>query len=166
MYVCRVCEDAKPRLQYNCVRHEGSGAHKNNLLRFRSRQAEAAVAAQPAAREQRPLDAAISDDGIRHLLSSLTGGAVAPYPLAARNNSPPPDIGLNWNLMEANNEGNLSLSADQQAVAQIAEGILGRFDELPMSDDEFEERSEGEEEAQNEPEVAGTVVPLSNSFCN
>ncbi|KAJ7869102.1 hypothetical protein B0H14DRAFT_3083946 [Mycena olivaceomarginata] len=57
--------------------------------------------------------------------------------------------------MEANGEGDLSLSADQQAVASIAEAILECFADLPMSDNEFEERSDDEEAPSNEPEVAG-----------
>ncbi|KAJ7145018.1 hypothetical protein C8R46DRAFT_1232351 [Mycena filopes] len=101
-------------------------------------------------------EADIADAGIRNLLSSLTGGVIAPYPAAVRDNSPAPDFGIDWNLMEANNEGNLAPSADQQAVAAISQGILERFDELPRSDDEFEERSDEEPEVVNEPHIADT----------
>ncbi|KAJ7927083.1 hypothetical protein B0H13DRAFT_2312862 [Mycena leptocephala] len=85
--------------------------------------------------------------------------SVAPYPAAVRNNSPPPEFGTDWNVMEANNEGNLSLSADQQAVASLSQAILERFDDLPMSDDEFDEHSDEEPELPNEPEVSAIPEP-------
>jgi hypothetical protein len=115
--------------------------------------------AEPAANV--PTEADIAQDGLRHLLSSLARGEVQPYPAAANQNILYPDsppragIGINWNLMEANNEGDLAMSADERAVAFIAGNILERFD-LPTSDDELEERSDAEDsQSENEPEVAG-----------
>jgi hypothetical protein len=126
--------------------------------------------ADPTVPDSQPLnDATIADDALRHLLSSLTGGVVGPYPVAERNNSPSPDFGIDWNMMEANNEGNLSLSADQEAVASLSLAILERFDELPMSDDEVDERSDEETELPDEPEVAGMrsiVLSLSCTYLN
>ncbi|KAJ6614166.1 hypothetical protein B0H10DRAFT_176928 [Mycena sp. CBHHK59/15] len=57
--------------------------------------------------------------------------------------------------MEARDEGHLSMSVEQQAVALISQGILERFDNLPASDEEYDERSDTQSEPGNEPEVAG-----------
>jgi hypothetical protein len=57
--------------------------------------------------------------------------------------------------MDANDEGNLAMSADDRGIAFIAHQILDRYD-LPVSDDEFEERSDAEEsQSEHEPEVIG-----------
>ncbi|KAF7358543.1 hypothetical protein MVEN_00905200 [Mycena venus] len=90
----------------------------------------------------------------------MAGEDVRPYPEAAyQNPDSPPGVGINWNLMEANNEGDFALSADERAVAFIAGTILERFD-LPHSDDEFEERSDAENsESENEPEVVDVQEP-------
>jgi hypothetical protein len=89
-------------------------------------------------------------------MASVAGKDVRPYPEAAyQNPDSPPGVGINWNLMEANNEGDLAMSADERAVAFIAGTVLERFD-LPHSDDEFEEHSDIEDsESKNEPEVIG-----------
>lgn len=152
-FVCTLCHDGRAHSLYHRTRHEQSGTHDANLKHFLSTQANA----EPEPAQPQAQDKEIADDALRHLLSALTGGTVAPYPEAARNDSPPPDIGINWHLMEANDEGNLSLSADQQAVASIAEAMLERISDLPMSDDELEERSDDEEPPANEPEVAGSI---------
>ncbi|KAJ7124727.1 hypothetical protein C8R43DRAFT_898835 [Mycena crocata] len=56
--------------------------------------------------------------------------------------------------MEANREGNLAQSADEKAVAFVAKSILDRYQEVPLSDDELDERSDAEEsQSENEPEV-------------
>ncbi|KAJ7290654.1 hypothetical protein C8J57DRAFT_1213292 [Mycena rebaudengoi] len=96
-----------------------------------------------------------TDDATRHLLSALTGNAVGPYPAqepggdttSSTNHSPPPcpDLGIDWNLIEANDDADIPLTLEQQAVASIARGILERIDDLPMSDEEYEERSEDED---------------------
>ncbi|KAJ7929641.1 hypothetical protein B0H13DRAFT_2228460 [Mycena leptocephala] len=88
----------------------------------------------------------------------MAGDGALPYPATAYTNSesppsPPPGPRINWNLMEANDEGNLAMSADDRSVAFIAHQILDRYD-LPVSDDEFEERSDAEEsQSEHEPEV-------------
>ncbi|KAJ7165304.1 hypothetical protein C8R46DRAFT_1277444 [Mycena filopes] len=92
----------------------------------------------------------MSDDGLRHLLSSLSHGVVAPYPDAAAN-EPPPGVSINWKLMEATGDEDLSLSTDEQAISA---SILERYTELPLFDDKFEEHSNDEEQAPNEPEVS------------
>ncbi|KAJ7659052.1 hypothetical protein DFH06DRAFT_906935, partial [Mycena polygramma] len=63
-------------------------------------------------------------------------------------------IGINWNLMEANEDAHLSFSADEEAVASLAEAILERFDDPGMSEDEFEERSDDEQPVPDEPKVS------------
>ncbi|KAF8187836.1 hypothetical protein K438DRAFT_1907474 [Mycena galopus ATCC 62051] len=65
--------------------------------------------------------------------------------------------------MEANDEGHLSFSAEQQAVASIAEAILESYGDLPISDDEFEERSDNEEPIPDEPQVAENTSEESHS---
>ncbi|KAJ7938880.1 hypothetical protein B0H13DRAFT_2301084 [Mycena leptocephala] len=92
----------------------------------------------------------------------MAGGSTQAYPTGAhqdRPQSPPRGLGINWNLMEANNEGDLAMSADERAVAFIAGTILDRFD-LPQSDDEFEERSNSEgSQSDNEPDVIDVQEP-------
>jgi hypothetical protein len=154
MFMCAVCNDGSARRGYNLSRHEETDAHKSNVAHLSS-----ATIIQTEPEPSNRQDQQIPDDALRHLLSSLTRGTVAPYPEASTD-SPPPHSGINWNLMEANGEGDLSLSADQQAVASIAEAILERFADLPMSDDEFEERSDDEEAPSNEPEVAGIELQI------
>ncbi|KAJ7312336.1 hypothetical protein DFH08DRAFT_822382 [Mycena albidolilacea] len=149
MFMCTVCNDGRTRRGYNLSRHEETDAHKSNVVHLSS-----ATITQTKPEPSNHQYQQIPDDALRHLLSSLTRGTVAPYPEASTD-SPPTHSGINWNLMEANSEGNLSLSADQQAVASIAEAILARFADLPMSDDEFAEWSDDEETPSNEPEVAG-----------
>ncbi|KAF7362836.1 hypothetical protein MVEN_00633400 [Mycena venus] len=160
---CVVCRDGIPRnSDSERKRHEQRASHKSLLEEFSTRQA--ASEAERAANV--PTEADIAQDGLRHLLSSLARGEVQPYPAAANQNILHPDsplragIGINWNLMEANNEGDLSMSADEQAVAFIAGNILERFD-LPASDDELEERSDAEDsQSEDEPEVAGMTDSL------
>ncbi|KAJ7823425.1 hypothetical protein B0H14DRAFT_2597923 [Mycena olivaceomarginata] len=149
MFMCAVCNDGRACRGYNLSQHEEADAHKNNVVHLSS-----ATITQTEPEPSNRQDQQIPDNALRHLLSSLTRGTVTPYPEASTD-SPPPHSGINWNLMEANGEGDLSLSADQQAVASIAEAILERFADLPMSDDKFEERSDDEEAPSNEPEVAG-----------
>ncbi|KAJ7829889.1 hypothetical protein B0H14DRAFT_2593756 [Mycena olivaceomarginata] len=98
-------------------------------------------------------------------MASVAGKDVRPYPEAAyQNPDSPPGVGINWNLMEANNEGDLAMSGDERAVAFIAGTILERFD-LPHSDDEFKEHYDVEDsESENEPEVINVQEPgLSDS---
>ncbi|KAF8192221.1 hypothetical protein K438DRAFT_1762221 [Mycena galopus ATCC 62051] len=135
MYICNVCQDGRQRNDYHLARHENTSSHQANLAHFHF-QLQGPVQ-QPE--QAQPQDGHIPDDALRSLLSSLTGGVTAPYPEAARNGSPPPRSGIDWNLMEANDEGHLSFSAEQQAVASIAEAILESYGDLPISDDEFEE---------------------------
>ncbi|KAJ7157732.1 hypothetical protein C8R46DRAFT_1355172 [Mycena filopes] len=158
MFMCTICNDGRPRHDYNRRRHEDTDAHKNHMAHLSESAAGSTEPDLPA-----PQDKQIPDDALRHLLSALTGGSVPPYPEASAD-SPPPHSGINWNLMEANGEGDFAMSADQQAVASISEAILGRFAELPMSDDEFEERSDSEEPTSNEPEVAGQGDPSTEDL--
>ncbi|KAJ7135127.1 hypothetical protein C8R46DRAFT_1362251, partial [Mycena filopes] len=148
LFLCQVCQDGRARAAGHRSRHEATAAHQSLLPSFLAR---SAPSEDPA--PTHPGDRIMSDDGLRHLLSSLSHGVVAPYPDAAAN-EPPPGVGINWNLMEATGDGDLSLSADEQAVASISAAILERYTELPLSDDEFEERSDDEEQAPNEPEVS------------
>ncbi|KAF7335506.1 hypothetical protein MVEN_02204400 [Mycena venus] len=154
---CVVCRDGIPRnSDSEHKRHKQRASHKSLLEELSTRQA--ASEAERAANV--PTEADIAQDGLRHLLLSLARGEVQPYPAAANQNILHPDsppragIGINWDLMEANHEGDLSMSADERAVAFIAGNILERFD-LPASDDELEERSDAEDsQSEDEPEVA------------
>ncbi|KAJ6569397.1 hypothetical protein B0H19DRAFT_1257049 [Mycena capillaripes] len=88
----------------------------------------------------------------------MAGGGTQPYAYQSPE-SPPPTSFINWNLMEANNEGDLSMSADDRAVAFIAGTILDRFN-LPSSDDEFDERSDADDsQSETEPEVVDVPEP-------
>ncbi|KAK7037199.1 hypothetical protein R3P38DRAFT_3481335 [Favolaschia claudopus] len=143
MYLCNVCQDGRQRLEYNCSRHETTVTHQDNLQRFRRSSEKTFVQNQN-----------IVNDGLRNLLSSMTGGIVPPYSSSAQSeNSASSSLGIDWHLMEANDDGNLSLSADQQAVATLAETILQHLDDLPESDEEQDERSEDDEDTVNEPEL-------------
>ncbi|KAK6992397.1 hypothetical protein R3P38DRAFT_2570511 [Favolaschia claudopus] len=156
MYMCNVCRDGRQRLEYNCSRHETS-AHQNNLQLFRRSSESHLAASSTPAPDTFVQNQNIVSDGLRNLLSSMTGGIVPPYSSSAQNeNSGSSSPGIDWHLMEANDDGNLSLSADQQAVATLAETILQHLDDLPESDEEQDERSEDDEET-NEPEVSTSV---------
>jgi hypothetical protein len=153
--ICVICRDGIARnSEYLRKRHEQSINHRELLEVFRARQAtsEARTADEISEKD-------VVGDGLRHLLASLAGEGVQPYPIYKDPESPPaPRIGINWNLMEANNEGDLAMSAEERAVAAIAGTILERFD-LPPSDDEFEERSDAEDsQSEHEPEVAGKAL--------
>ncbi|KAJ7477762.1 hypothetical protein B0H11DRAFT_2234437 [Mycena galericulata] len=81
----------------------------------------------------------VTEDGLRNLMSTFTGGTVDPYPAP---HAPSLDLGISWNVYDE--DIILQLTAEQQGVADIAGAILHRYDELPESDEEFEERSEDE----------------------
>ncbi|KAJ7246704.1 hypothetical protein C8J57DRAFT_1438159 [Mycena rebaudengoi] len=154
---CRVCQDGYTRNPSNCPAHERSAAHKAAAA-HRAQQPAAQSTSVPITNE------IITDDATRHLLSALTGNAVDPYPVRepgdtassqSTNHSPPPrpDLGIDWNLIEANDDADIPLTLEQQAVASIARGILERMDDLPMSDEEYEERSD-DEDGNGEPNEA------------
>jgi hypothetical protein len=94
------------------------------------------------------------DDAVRNLLSSFTGNTVDPYPAA---HAPSPNLGIAWNLMTEDTD--LPLTAEEQAVANISSAILHRYDELPASDDDFDERSEDENHQNTQSEPVVTDVP-------
>ncbi|KAK7007081.1 hypothetical protein R3P38DRAFT_3325555 [Favolaschia claudopus] len=155
---CRVCRDGTfHQTDYHRRRHEQSSTHQKLLAHNLEDQR---AAAERASASQAPTGSQFAEDALRNLLASLAGPSARPYPAAAYENpDSPPGVGINWNLMEANNEGELSMSADEQAVASIAGNILERFD-LPVSDEEAEERSEDESSgSEREPEV--NYVPKS-----
>ncbi|KAJ6475841.1 hypothetical protein DFH09DRAFT_1109101 [Mycena vulgaris] len=52
-----------------------------------------------------------------------------------------------------NDDAEIPLIAEQQGIANIASAMLHRYDELPASDDEFEERSDAEDADIPEPVV-------------
>lgn len=89
------------------------------------------------------------DNALRNLLFSLTGNSVEPYPAP---HVPGPHLGIPWNLMME--DADIPLIAEEQGVANIATAILHRCDELPASDDEYEERSDN-----GNPTVPESVVP-------
>ncbi|KAK7032978.1 hypothetical protein R3P38DRAFT_3313080 [Favolaschia claudopus] len=155
--VCVICKDGTQRTSdYLRRRHEQTDSHKALL--------EHLHATPPAPPPDVASESPYVTDGLRNLLASLAGRDVRPYPDAAyQNPASPPGVGINWNLMEANAEGELSMSADEQAVAFIAGNILERFD-LPVSDDELEEHSEDDSQSEEEPEVID--APLSAEFGN
>ncbi|KAK7015952.1 hypothetical protein R3P38DRAFT_3203654 [Favolaschia claudopus] len=154
MYLCNVCQDGRQRLEYNCSRHETTVTHQDNLQRFRRSSESHLAASSTPASETFVQNQNIVNDGLRNLLSSMTGGIVPPYSSSAQSeNSASSSLGIDWHLMEANDDGNLSLSADQQAVATLAETILQHLDDLPESDEEQDERSEDDEDTVNEPEL-------------
>ncbi|KAF8180489.1 hypothetical protein K438DRAFT_1908238 [Mycena galopus ATCC 62051] len=57
-------------------------------------------------------------------------------------------------------DADIPLTAEEQGVANIASALLHRYDELPASDDEFDERSD-EEDHLDPPEPIVTDVPQS-----
>ncbi|KAF8173028.1 hypothetical protein K438DRAFT_1940336 [Mycena galopus ATCC 62051] len=65
---------------------------------------------------------------------------------------PSPANRIVWGLI-GDDEADIPMTAEEQAVAQIASGILQRFDELPGSDDELEERSVASDDHLEEPLV-------------
>ncbi|KAJ6537261.1 hypothetical protein DFH09DRAFT_1091099 [Mycena vulgaris] len=138
--ISRVCEDGRSRLLSNCPAHERTVSHRSLLDHRQSQQAGNSAVS----------DGQIADDGLRHLLSSLTGNLVDPYP---SQHVPPPDFGISWNLIEMNDDAEIPLTAEQQGIANIASAMLHRYDELPASDDEFEERSDAEDADIPEPVV-------------
>jgi hypothetical protein len=50
-------------------------------------------------------------------------------------------------------DADIPFTAEEQGVANIASAILHRYDDLPASDDEFEERSDDEDPIVPEPVV-------------
>ncbi|KAK7029116.1 hypothetical protein R3P38DRAFT_2524834 [Favolaschia claudopus] len=164
MFLCNVCRDGRPRLEYNCSRHEDSGTHQNNLRHFRRSSQNEFAASSPLAPDISAQNQSIIDDGLRNLLSSLTGGTIPPYSSSAqsRNSESSLPTGIDWNLMEAHDDGNLSSSGDKQAVASLAEAILQSLDALPESDEEQDERSDEDEEMVNEPELS--TIPAPNGL--
>ncbi|KAJ6461447.1 hypothetical protein C8R45DRAFT_1056025 [Mycena sanguinolenta] len=141
--VCLICKDGRERAAKNCAAHENTPAHQS-LLAHRQNQ----DISEPA----------LVDDGMRNLLSSLSGGSVDPYPAP---HAPDPNLGIAWNLMT--DDTDIPLSAAEQGIANIASAILHRYDEVPASDDEFEERSDDENYSVPEPVVpefpSGTGMP-------
>ncbi|KAK7027831.1 hypothetical protein R3P38DRAFT_3315357 [Favolaschia claudopus] len=147
---CLICRDGvSHQTDYNRRRHEQTSTHRTHLEDALD---SAQRATQPAFTNL-PTESQVSEDALRNLLASLSGPGIRPYPETAYEHpESPPGVGINWNLMEINNEGELAMSADEQAVALIAGNILERFD-LPVSDEEPEERSDSETESLREPEV-------------
>lgn len=100
------------------------------------------------------------EDATRHLLASLVGVEGDSYPQMTRDSQSRPQLGIDWNLLEATEETELAQSADQQAVAMISQGLLERLDQLSVldnfSEDEVDERSEDEDDPP-EPVVGGML---------
>ncbi|KAK7006328.1 hypothetical protein R3P38DRAFT_3366987 [Favolaschia claudopus] len=138
--ICRICDDGRERALKNCSAHEKTSAHQS-LLDHRTQQA----ASEPQ----------IMDDALRNLLSAFTGNTVDPYPT---QRVPSPNLGISWNL--AMDDTEIPLSAEEQGVAAIASAILHRYDDLPASDDEFEERSEDGYPPDPSSEPSATEAPL------
>ncbi|KAK6985105.1 hypothetical protein R3P38DRAFT_2805837 [Favolaschia claudopus] len=155
---CTICRDGKShQTDYHRRRHEQTASHQNLLADFLE---AAPTTTDTPHNNQPPTDSELAEDGLRNLLASLAGSGTLPYPAASYENpESPPGVGINWNLMEIHNEGNLAMSADEQAVALIASNILERFN-LPVSDEEPEERSE-EENSDSEQEPEANAVPKS-----
>lgn len=102
------------------------------------------------------------EDATRHLLASLVGEGTDPYPQMTRDSKPSPEYTIDWNLFEATEDTDLAHSADQEAVALIAQGLIERLDQLSLeniSEDEAEERLE-DEECPAEPVAHGIVKHL------
>lgn len=160
--ICRICEDGRIRSIYNCAAHEETPAHLDLLEHRRNQEAGGASGSTAELTTSQ-----ISEDALRNLLSSFTGGTVDPYPAP---HAPSPGLGLSWNAYDADIV--LPLSADEQAVADIAGSILERFDfhDLPESeDDEFEERSDHEDLDVPEPIVGdapGKIFIFQSSFAD
>jgi hypothetical protein len=98
-------------------------------------------------------------DGVRSLLVSLAapagyGDTAAPSDYTEPSPPPSPRRLVNWGLSE---NTQLEPSAEKLAVAQIAQTLAEYFDADPPLEDEMEERSEGENDAEevNEPTVTG-----------
>lgn len=142
--ICRICQDGRAREFSNCPAHERASSHKDLLEHYRSHTQPTEPTTAAVSEGQ------ISDNGLRNLLSSLTGNLVDPYPSP---HAPSPNLGISWNLIAMNDDTEIPLSAEQQGVANIASAILQRYDELPASDDEWEERSDAENADMPEPLV-------------
>ncbi|KAK7006455.1 hypothetical protein R3P38DRAFT_3282730 [Favolaschia claudopus] len=138
--ICRICDDGRERAFKNCSAHEKTSAHQS-LLDHRTQQASS--------------EPQIMDDALRNLLSAFTGNTVDPYPA---QHVPSPNLGISWNL--AMDDTEIPLSAEEQGVAAIASAILHRYDDLPASDDEFEERSEDGYPPDPSSEPFATEAPL------
>lgn len=90
------------------------------------------------------------------LLRSLAGEPTPDGPPTHRATSSPAASFIDWKLLEDTGTANLELSPEEQAIAQIAQGILERFNQvLDDSDDEECERSDTEEVEMGEPTVSG-----------
>ncbi|KAJ6594963.1 hypothetical protein B0H10DRAFT_1960571 [Mycena sp. CBHHK59/15] len=131
--------------------------HLANLAHFRSQ-----APPEQAHPVNTPSNKDIINDATHHLLAALSGRASVPYLEEARHNSPPLDIGIDWHLMEARDEGHLSMSAEQQAVTLISQRILEHFD-LPASDEESDECLDTQSEPGNEPEVVVINDPADHT---
>lgn len=106
-------------------------------------------------------ESGLMDDAIRNLLAAFSGPTGDPYPQMTKSGQTPPDYGVDWNLFEANENTDLSLSSEQEAVGLIAQGLLERLDQLSdedLSEDEVVERSDDEGEELLEPVVGGIIL--------
>ncbi|KAF7371201.1 hypothetical protein MSAN_00755600 [Mycena sanguinolenta] len=101
-------------------------------------------------------DSQIVDSALRNLLSSFTGEYSRPIPSST---SPPPSNSISWNLLY--DDTDIPLNAEEQAVANIASAILLRYDDLPPSDDEFDERSDDETNLEDTAEPIVTNEPAN-----
>ncbi|CAK5274493.1 unnamed protein product [Mycena citricolor] len=167
---CNICQDGIDRNGINSElsRHEKTQTHQQALQRQQARaQRETDFLARATSRDprvNRPItDRDIIDSGLQNLLVSLAtrGGSVPPDPIsepdgndslpgpawnAESTRSTTPSIGINWHLMEANGDTEFVPSADERAVASIANAILQRLelDVNTLSDDDENERSDVE----------------------
>ncbi|KIM36126.1 hypothetical protein M413DRAFT_31880 [Hebeloma cylindrosporum] len=99
------------------------------------------------------------DGALRHLLHTLSyPSGVLPPDGMPRSPSPPRPSGFDWNLYEIHENEGLEMSAEHQAVSEIAQALYSRFDEISNISDE-EERCERSEDGDEEEEVP---EPISN----
>jgi hypothetical protein len=115
-----ICRDGKAwNTNYLQKRHEESSSHKSLLEHFCIQQA----ASDTAQAADVPTEKYFSNNALHHLMASMAsvaGKDVCPYPKAVyQNQHSLLGVGINWNLMEAKNEGDFAMSADEQAVAFI-----------------------------------------------
>ncbi|KAJ7175680.1 hypothetical protein C8R46DRAFT_1249207 [Mycena filopes] len=156
-YRCRVCNDMHLRELRRTAAHETTQDHRSALEYYRH--SSPAIGSPPP--NELPMAAFVAD-GVRSLLDSLAapagyGETDAPLDYGEPSPALPQPRLVNWGLSE---NTQLEPSMEKLAVAQIAQTLADYFDADPPSDDEIEERSEGENDAEEvtEPTVTGKLA--------
>ncbi|KAK6969309.1 hypothetical protein R3P38DRAFT_2588312, partial [Favolaschia claudopus] len=153
-YRCLVCNDMHIRDIRRLLAHERTQDHIN-ALKYRQ---ETQMDTPPNSFNPSgvPLLPDFVADGTRSLLESLSAPAGYSTTNAYQDPSPrsPSPRLIDWGLSESTE---LESSLDSQAVAMLAHKLLEYLDADPVSDDDQEERSDGEDDRDKiqEPIVAG-----------